>query len=468
MLFKRLLSAIMMNLMVISGLPAVALDRPMSLSDPKSLRQSAFESYLQGNYDKAKVYYEQAMDQTQKSHGPNSPFLADLYFELGTISLELSKFSVASHYLPLAVEKKPNSLQARLKLVELDMLTGKEEDARAQLDAAQKAHPKSPEVQAAVVKWMIRESKKARKEEGNPQKEQMLAMASVSGSYYLHKLVEAKVPPPHNARANHSGSSHSNPKTVLHPTSQPHKSSMSEGLSRFASPVSEKPAAPKAKEPVTPPAANVESLPPQPQEPVKENPVESALSLKSRVFLQPKKVEEKKAPPPVVVQKTAPKPVIKPPKKEKPKPRVQPPVVAVAKPAKVAKVAPAKHAQAQQMAPVVTGMDMSMMMPSMPMQMVPVGKRSKKSGGMVPPPPPMIPSYSGGMPSMYPSMMQPRLETKARLQDDPPKRKAKAKAQEEQASEAPANSEDPEFILEWASVKKKNKGKAPPKESKDD
>lgn len=72
------------------------------------------------------------------------------------------------------------------------------------------------------------------------------------------------------------------------------------------------------------------------------------------------------------------------------------------------------------------------------------------------------------MPTMYPSMMQPRLETKAKLQDDPPKRKAKAKAQEEQASEAPANSEDPEFILEWASVKKKNKGKAPPKESKED
>ena len=176
MLFKRLLSAIMMNLMVISGLPAMAIEKPISLSDPKSLRQSAFESYLQGNYEKAKVYYEQAIDQTQKTYGPNSPFLADLYYELGTISLELSKFTIASHYLPLAVEKKPNSLQARLKLVELDMLTGKEEDARIQLDAAQKAHPKSPEVQAAVVKWMIKESKKARREEGNPQKEQMLAM----------------------------------------------------------------------------------------------------------------------------------------------------------------------------------------------------------------------------------------------------------------------------------------------------
>ncbi len=460
MLSKRLLSAIMINLMVISGLPAVAIDKPISLSDPKSLRQSAFESYLQGNYDKAKVYYEQAMDQTQKSYGPNSPFLADLYFELGSISLELSKFTVASHYLPLAVEKKPNSLQARLKLVELDMLTGREEDARAQLDAAQKAHPKSPEVQAAVVKWMIKESKKARKEEGNPQKEQMLAMASVSGSYYLHKLVEAKVSVPHNSNV-----ATSKPRAAAHQTSQPHKSSMSEGLSRFASPVSEKPPFAKVKEPVAPPPVKVESPPPQPQEQVKDNPVESALSLKSRVFQQPKKVEEKKAPPPPVVVQKVVKPVPKPPKKEKPKPRVQPPVVAVAKPAKVT---PAKQAKAQAIAPVATGMDMSMMMPTMPMQMVPVGKKGKKSGGMVPPPPPMIPSYSGAMPTMYPSMMQPRLETKAKLQDDPPKRKVKAKAQEEQASEAPANSEDPEFILEWASVKKKNKGKAPPKESKED
>ncbi|MCW5824021.1 MAG: tetratricopeptide repeat protein [Cyanobacteria bacterium TGS_CYA1] len=460
MLFKRLLSAIMMNLMVISGLPAMALDKPISLSDPKSLRQSAFESYLQGNYDKAKVYYEQAIDQTQKSHGPNSPFLADLYFELGTISLELSKFTVASHYLPLAVEKKPNSLQARLKLVELDMLTGKEEDARVQLDAAQKAHPKSPEVQAAVVKWMIKESRKARREEGNPQKEQMLAMASVSGSYYLHKLQEPKTQPAHS-----QASSAKSGKVAAHQNSQPHKSSMTEGLSRFAAPVSEKPPEPKAKEPVSPPPVKVETPPPQ-KEDMKENPVQSALSLKSRVFQQPKKVEEKKTPPPVVTAKAPPKPATKPPKKEKPKPKAQPPVVAAAKPAKVAKAAPAKHverAQPQQMAP-MGGMDMSMMMPAMPVQMPPVGKKGKK-GGLVPPPPPMIPTYPG---SMYPSMMQPqaRLETKARVQEEP-KRKSKA-APVEQAGEAPANSEDPEFILEWASVKKKNKGKAQPKENKDE
>lgn len=458
MLFKRLLSAIMMNLMVISGLPAMAIEKPISLSDPKSLRQSAFESYLQGNYEKAKVYYEQAIDQTQKTYGPNSPFLADLYYELGTISLELSKFTIASHYLPLAVEKKPNSLQARLKLVELDMLTGKEEDARIQLDAAQKAHPKSPEVQAAVVKWMIKESKKARREEGNPQKEQMLAMASVSGSYYLHKLVETKPPVAHNSVSPAAS------KARRHQDSQPHRSTINEGLSRFAAPVSEGPPEPKVKEPVAPTPVKVEAAPKQ----EKESPVQSALSLKSRVFQQPKKVEEKKEPPPPVTAKAPVKPAPKPVKKEKPKPKAQPPVVAAAKPAKVAKAAPAKHverAQAQQMP--MGGMDMSMMVQTMPVQMPPVGKKGKK-GPFVPPPPPMIPAYPGGqMPSMYPSMMQPqaRLETRAKVQEEP-KRKAKS-APAEQASEAPANSEDPEFILEWASVKKK-KGKAQPKETKED
>lgn len=461
MLFKRLLSAIMMNLMVISGLPAMAIEKPISLSDPKSLRQSAFESYLQGNYEKAKVYYEQAIDQTQKTYGPNSPFLADLYYELGTISLELSKFTIASHYLPLAVEKKPNSLQARLKLVELDMLTGKEEDARIQLDAAQKAHPKSPEVQAAVVKWMIKESKKARREEGNPQKEQMLAMASVSGSYYLHKLVETKPPVAHNSVSPAAS------KARRHQDSQPHRSTINEGLSRFAAPVSEGPPEPKVKEPVAPPPVKVEAAP-KPKVEEKESPVQSALSLKSRVFQQPKKVEEKKEPPPPVTVKAPVKPAPKPVKKEKPKPKAQPPVVAAAKPAKVAKAAPAKHverAQAQQMP--MGGMDMSMMVQTMPVQMPPVGKKGKK-GPFVPPPPPMIPAYPGGqMPSMYPSMMQPqaRLETRAKVQEEP-KRKAKS-APAEQASEAPANSEDPEFILEWASVKKK-KGKAQPKETKED
>lgn len=461
MLYKRLLSAIMMNLLVVSGFPAMALDKPISLSDPKSLRQSAFESYLQGNYDKAKVYYEQAIDQAQKSYGPNSPFLADLYYELGTISLELSKFTVASHYLPLAVEKKPNSLQARLKLVELDMLTGKEEDARIQLDAAQKAHPKSPEVQAAVVKWMIKESKKARREEGNPQKEQMLALASVSGSYYLHKLVESKP-----AVSKNIGVSHASAKPRTQQSGQPHKSTISEGLSRFAAPVKEKASEPKAKEAVAPPPVKTQTAPP-PKQDENESPVQSALSLKSRVFQQPKKVEEKKEPPPKVTAKAPPKPAVKPPNKEKPKAKAQPPVVAAAKPAKVTKALPAKHverAQAQQMPP----MDMSMMMPAMPVQMPPVSKKGKKGGPFVPPPPPMIPAYPGSMPNMYPGMMQPqaRLETRAKVQEET-KRKARS-APVEQASEAPANSEDPEFILEWASVKKKNKGKAPPKESKED
>lgn len=460
MLYKRLLSAIMINLLAISGFPAMAIDKPISLSDPKSLRQSAFESYLQGNYDKAKVYYEQAIDQTQKTYGSSSPFLADLYYELGSISLELSKFTVASHYLPLAVEKKPNSLQARLKLVELDMLTGKEEDARVQLDAAQKAHPKSPEVQAAVVKWMIKESKKARRDEGNPQKEQMLALASVSGSYYLHKLVETK-----STVSKSAGTGHSTAKPNSHQNSQTHKSTMNEGLSRFAAPVSEGPPELRVKESVATPQVKTQTAPP-PREDDKASPVQSALSLKSRVFQQPKKAEEKKDPPPPVTAKAPPKPVSKPPKKEKPKPKAQPPVVATAKPVKVAKAAPAKHverAHAQQMPPV----DMSMMMPAMPVQMPPVSKKGKKGGPFVPPPPPMIPTYPGSMPSMYPGMMQPqaRLETRAKVQEEP-KRKSKP-VPVEQASEAPVNSEDPEFILEWASVKKK-KGKAQPKENKDD
>lgn len=455
-MLKQLLSASLASLILFATLPANAIEKPISLSDPKSLRQSAFESYLSGNFDKAKVYYEQAIDQTQKTYGPNSPFLADLYFELGTVSLELSKFSIASHYLPLAVEKRPNSRQARIKLAELYMLTGKEEEARVQLEAAQKAHPKAPEVQAAIVKWMIRQSQKARREEGNPQKEQVLAMASVSGSFYLHKLVESK---PSAAAA----AAHNNAKIE----SEPHqkKSTMSEGLARFAAPVTEKPAAAAAKQEPVPVVSNAPPKQDKPKEEKVEDILSSALNLKSRIF-QPKK-EETKAPPPVVVEKPQPKQAPKQVKKERAKPKVQPAVVATVKPLKTA-AKRVEKVQQQAVVPASTGMEMMTYMPAMPVQMPATsGKRGKK-GAFVPPPPPMIPSYSGAMPMAYPvqQMQQSQLRTTARMEE--PKKKAKAPPSESSsASEAPVNSEDPEFILEWASVKKKGK-KGAAKENKED
>lgn len=455
MLIKQLLSVSLASLLVFACIPATAIEKPISLSDPKSLRQSAFESYLTGNFDKAKVYYEQAIDQTQKSYGPNSPFLADLYFELGTVSLDLSKFSIASHYLPLAVEKRPNSRQARIKLAELYMLTGKEEEARIQLETAQKMHPKSPEVQAAIVKWMIQQSQKARKEEGNLQKEQVLAMASVSGSFYLHKLMERKAPA--------APQQHQQAKPENGPS--PKKSNLSDGLARFAAPVQEKPQANSGAKPAeaqtVPKITDVQNT--AKDESIKDA-VSSALNLKSRIF-QPKKEEAKAAPAPVVVHKEEPKPLPKPPKREKAKPkeRVQPAVVASAKPVKTTP----KHvekAKQQEIAPAAGGMDTMTYVPAMPVQMAPVTGKKGKKGAFVPPPPPMIPSYPGAMP-MYtvPQMQQTQLRTTVKMEE--PKKKVKAAPSESpSASEAPANSEDPEFILEWASVKKKGKGKAAKKD----
>ncbi len=438
MLSKQLVSIFLTIFLVQAAQPAVSLEKSMSLSDPKALKQSAFDAYMLGNYDKAKIFYEQAMDQAQKAYGPNSAFLADLYFELGTISLDLSKFTVASHYLPLAVEKKPNSLAARMKLAELYTLTGKEEDARVQLEAAQKSHPKSPEAQAAIVKWMIRQSNKARKEEGNPQKEQVLAMASVSGSYYLHTLVETKTRTQAQAKQQQQA----------HEAKSQKSANINDGLARFAAPVSE-----KHQE-----LPKVNSQPQVKTEEVKEDPVASALNIKSRI-LQPIKKSE---PPPVVADKPVKQPK---PKKEKVK-KVQPQVVAVAKPAKATpKPEKVRHQEVVPQASGGGGMDyMTMMQQSMPSAAPAQGKRGKK-GAFVPPPPPMIPSYAGGaVPMMYPGqIVPPRLETKAKVQEE----KKKPKAADTSASEAPANSEDPEFILEWASVKKKGKGKAAAKDKED-
>lgn len=124
-------------------------------NDPRELRLAAFQKYLEGDFPGASALYERAIAAATAAYGKNSSFVADLCYEVGTISLEDGQFQTAEKYLKLAVQHKPNSVMARVKYADLLAMRGNQEDAFGQIQEAMKANPGSPVAQQAMVKWMM-------------------------------------------------------------------------------------------------------------------------------------------------------------------------------------------------------------------------------------------------------------------------------------------------------------------------
>jgi len=124
-------------------------------SDPRVLRSIAFKSYLDKNPDDALNYYQRAVASAIKTYGADSTFVADLYYEMGALSLESGKFQTAQGWLQKAVAQNPNSIMARVKLAELLEVRECHNEALAQIQAALKKNPKSLEARHALVNWLI-------------------------------------------------------------------------------------------------------------------------------------------------------------------------------------------------------------------------------------------------------------------------------------------------------------------------
>lgn len=127
-------------------------------NDPRELRLAAFQKYLEGDFEGAGVVYAQAIDVAETAYGKDSTFVADLCYEVGTISLEDGQFQTAEKYLERAVKQKPNSVMARVKYADLLTMRGNTGEAFTQIQQALKICPGSPVAQQAMVKWMMSQS----------------------------------------------------------------------------------------------------------------------------------------------------------------------------------------------------------------------------------------------------------------------------------------------------------------------
>lgn len=125
------------------------------VQDPRQLRLTGFQKYLEGDFETSRNYYEQAIQAAQKAYGADSSFVGDLYYEVGSISFEDGQFPIAEKYLKLAVEQKPCSVMARVKYADVLSMRGQKNEALNQIQQARSRNPGSPVAQQALVKWMM-------------------------------------------------------------------------------------------------------------------------------------------------------------------------------------------------------------------------------------------------------------------------------------------------------------------------
>jgi tetratricopeptide (TPR) repeat protein len=144
---RKYLKLGLLSILFLSGLPAGAdqfLDREVTTVE--MLRSQAMQAQLQGNADEALDKYQQALEPATRIFGANAPYLAELYYDMGSLCLSSSKFERAEGFLNQALKLNPNLSAAHLRLAELKLL-----QSRFASQSLQVAHANEAARHAAAV-----------------------------------------------------------------------------------------------------------------------------------------------------------------------------------------------------------------------------------------------------------------------------------------------------------------------------
>lgn len=96
----------------------------------KIYRSKAVEAQFLGNADEALDNYQHALQIASGVYGANSPYLAEIYYDMGSLCLANSNFNKAEGYLNQTIKLNPNSTAAHLRLAELMRIKGRAEEAQ--------------------------------------------------------------------------------------------------------------------------------------------------------------------------------------------------------------------------------------------------------------------------------------------------------------------------------------------------
>jgi tetratricopeptide (TPR) repeat protein len=409
------------------------LDAPYVLRD-RALQNALKHSQQPEDIEKAINLYRAAINRSEKEYGADSTYTAQLYFELGNYALDNSKFTVAVESLNRAVELDPNATTPRLRLVKLYELRKEPNAARQQLIQLLKKHPDSREGRQLLVNE-IQSSDPA---------------AATRQAFRIDKLVLASL----------------NPITMPNAVSPtPAKSAAGSATTSGAT--------------KTPTAASRPGNSPPPQnEKVDIRPNLPMENLSPAMLLRTRMKPTPTPPPQEQTAQVSPiQPVIKPPLAVPPASMMTAKGSGEKSPHRETKPKPKKA----QSAP---SRDQGAASPKA--EKAPrAAKLSSKGGkgGLVPPPPPLpfMPVYPGMVPP--PGVRTPvgvpsvELKTDAKIKRPTTKKEAKGESTEgksEAKTDAakstapakatapsatkPASEQDPDFLLDWASIHKKKKG----------
>jgi tetratricopeptide (TPR) repeat protein len=443
-----------------------------SLDSPSLLRDRALQNALKHSkqpedIDRALNLYKGAIDRSVKEYGADSPYTAQLYFELGCYALDNSRFMVALESLNRAVELDPNAVAPRLKLVRLHELCRRPNAAREQLVLLLKKHPDSKEGRQLLVNEIQRVD----------------PAAAARQAFGIDKLVVATaIPPTDTGNYPAPAAKRETPPDTMDNTATPNPAS-----GHAATPTPQ--AKPQANAPV--PQANALVSPVQALSPV--------MSL--RTLQKPAATAQPKRPPQEETAKITP---VEPPQKAANAAKLTAPKAKPEKPAQ--SEVKAIHKSRKSKSKAASGENAELSSEHKKGESASTGKKakaeklahagsSKISGkglkGLVPPPPPLpfMPVFPGIMP---PQQVHPQsgeasvqLKTDAKIKaakkaNKPPESEARGEAaatkseakaetksegKSEAKSEAPKASpskpapEDEDFMLKWAGVNEKKKKK---------
>lgn len=411
-------------------------------TDAPGLRSIAFEHYLSGDTEAALDYYQKAIDTASREYGPDSSYIGQLYYEMGTLALDAKKFVRSESYLQKAVQHNPNSVMARVKFAELLQMRGKNEEALQQINAALAKHSNSPEAREALVIWLQANHKTARAIH-----ESYNVTRAASGSNVAPPVTQAVLARAENAKSEEPAMIAAAP-PIPAPTPVP---ATAQATTK-----------PPVKTPLKLfPWMQAEKKPEPKKEEVKEKPAEKkddkkALESKKSDKNDKKNASSKKE---SRQQKTAKEKHAKPTRPAQEHMTDESLSASTAALRTTAKTIPKKK-EASESAPTAAP-------PAPPVVLaVPPVKSSKRSNTMVPPPPPLVPSFANpmGMFQPVPQMYQPPAAPKAAAKKPKPAAATQAKEAPAESKAAAASSgggeeSDPSFLLDWGGANAKKKGK---------
>jgi hypothetical protein len=105
-------------------------------------------------------WYQKAIELANKDYGPNSSYLGDLYFELGSAEKEAGHFKQAEQHYEASLKCKPNSVNTRLQLAYLYKKEKRTKDLYNQIQAIKTKDPGSTQVQQALLSLYSQENKR--------------------------------------------------------------------------------------------------------------------------------------------------------------------------------------------------------------------------------------------------------------------------------------------------------------------